>query len=684
MGALSDLGRIVSTGVKNVIEPVVSKVVAKTGQEELAASTVKTAKSALDQTHEVFMRAAAPGHALLGKLGLGDMAERMRQIDVDTHLSAGGRMKEIHEALTPFAKPGTLNYNLDDMAHIVDLIENPLEKPRSDAHSNAAELIQKHLDDIGTQAEEMELPMFSGATYESVKQRALQSGKTLEEAKRIAAKKAKRPFQKREGYWPRYFDEATVQGYMNGELHETTLQELLDRRLAQDRPEAKALLTRMLRAPGEFRGGVLQHSRDNLDLTGYDKDIIAVLNRYFMASEKRLRTAAEFGADDALALANISKIDNSNTSSRKAAMNVYKAWAGDSDVEYRDLARFTNTLHAVTMLSTSGIVQPTQLNNTAAIIGWGNTLKALAVAAKDWRKAKLDATNMGAILDNVHREFAPTEYKGISEAWSRLIGLDKLDRANRVISAVGGRMWAQNTVDRIAAAGAGEQQRMLQRWAPQFERMGIKLEEVLGRNAGGTPGARGVALLTNDELRQAGHYVANNSQFASGALDLPEFKNSTMGQFLYLFKSYALQQSQFVAEHVIKPARDHGDARPAMRYMAGLLGGGITLGSAVRFLKHRETPDDEKVRVLEDMALAGGFGMYFDAFRAMANGPQSVLNFVVGPTVSESAQVLGSDIPAIVEGAVKEGEPNFEPILKHMTGRVPLAGQWLKNTIYDD
>jgi hypothetical protein len=76
--------------------------------------------------------------------------------------------------------------------------------------------------------------------------------------------------------------------------------------------------------------------------------------------------------------------------------------------------------------------------------------------------------------------------------------------------------------------------------------------------------------------------------------------------------------------------------------------------------------------------------MYFDAFRAMANGPQSVLNFVAGPTISEGAQVLGSDIPAIIEGAVNESQPNFEPVLKHLTGRIPLAGQYLKNTIYDD
>lgn len=679
MGALQQIGNILTAGIKNVVEPAVAKVAKATNQEQLVQSTAETASSALDQAHEVLMRAAAPGRALLGKLGLGDMAEQMRKVDVDSHLSAGARLREVHEALTPFAvSPGKLQYNPDDMAHIVDLIENPMEKPRSQAHVDVAELIQRHLDEIGSAAEDLELPVFSGARYETVKRRALAKGATLEEAKRIAAKKARRPFQKTENYWPRYFDEATIQSYMGGEKHEVTLQELIDRRLAQDRPEAKALLTRMLRAPGEFRGGVLQHSRDNLNLTGYDKDIMSVLTRYFMASEKRLGTARAFGADDALAMGKISGISSNNVSSRKAAISVYKAWAGDADVDYRDLARFTNTIHAMTMLSTAGIVQPTQLTNTAAIIGWGRTLKAMSQVAKDWRKAKLDATSMGAVLDNIHRDFAPTEYKGLSEAWSRLIGLDGLDRVNRVVSAVGGKLWAQDTVDKIAKSSPEVQQAMLARWAPQFEKMGIKLEEVVER------AKTGMAVLTDDELRQAGYYVANNSQFASGALDLPEFRNTTAGQFLYLFKSYALQQANFVQEHILKPAQEFRDARPAMRYLGGLLGGGITLGSAVRILKNRETPDDEKVRVIEDMALAGGFGMYFDAFRAMANGPQSVLNFAVGPTGSEAAQFLGSDIPAIFEGVANEGAPNLEPLEKHLTGRIPLAGQWLKNTIYDD
>jgi hypothetical protein len=214
--------------------------------------------------------------------------------------------------------------------------------------------------------------------------------------------------------------------------------------------------------------------------------------------------------------------------------------------------------------------------------------------------------------------------------------------------------------------------------------MGINLDDVLTRGVDKAPGTRGRALLNEDELARAGLYVSNNSQFRSGVLDLPEFRNSTAGQFLYLFKSFALQQTDFINKHLITPYRDHNDIRPIMRYMAGLIGGGIAIGSVVRMLKGRETPEDQKIRVLEDMALAGGFGAYFDAFRAMANGPQSVFAYIAGPTASEAAQTLGSDLPALAEGVAREGTPDFEPMLKHFVSRLPLAGQYLRNTVFDD
>lgn len=660
MGLLNALGEAGKRAVTNTLEGT-SHPAARA-----AVSTLHTGTKAGAQLGDILDRSFIQGRELLRKYGAGELADLMDGTSRTATLRAGESVNQMHAALKPF-EVGSLKYNKDDLAHIVDVMEMAA-KPKTQKHQDAANALAGLMDAYGTDAEALELPMFSHAKYETLKTDLTKAGLSDQEAEHWAKKGASRKFMKRENYFPHYFDELTIQKYLaGGKTTAGAVDRILESGMAANRDEALVLLKRFLRAPAESRGGPLAYVRDGHDfLTDYDKDPVNVLTRYFHASARRIETARTFGRKDELAMKVINGL--SDAKAKKNVASLYKAFVGDTDPSYKDLARFTGTFHALTLLSTSGIMQPAQLMNTIAKYGWGNTLKGIGETAKDWRKAKLFAGHAGATFDNIHKDFMPGDFGGLSDTWTRIIGLQQLDKVNRVASAMTGRFWASEVVDRMAR-GVGSVAEH-ETWSRELQKMGINPQSVVG------------GKLTHDQERMAGLYAAQSTQFASDALDLPELRNTPQGRFLYLFKSFGFQQTYFVKNEIMAPA-ERGDYRPLLRFLSAASVAAPVVGETVRYLKHRETPDDVKLRVVEDLAMVGTTGMFFDAFRAMSGGPSSIFSWALGPTAGETAQLIGSDLYPAAEGLVKEGTPNFKPLVKHMTSRVPLAGPWLKETLDD-
>jgi len=692
MGLLGGLGESLGKSLSEAASEGIGRL-ARTGEHgENAAGAVLNfggqAREAFDGLATLWNKTATSSRSLLSKFvpELVDHPEiGMDRIDMRSKLAAGDAVDQVHQILEPFRLKGGLRnalsnrYDQNHMSTIVDIIENggivPNGVNATADHVNAANQLTELLGSYGDRAEKLGLSVFSAGgytrKYNSMMADLVGQGMPEEDAhvlaRQAATKAAKRPFQSLENYFPHYFDENTIQSYLaGGAKNEGKIQEIIDRGFARDRHEAQAFLTRMLRAPGEMRGGPLFNARDGLNLDGYDKDIVNVMTRYLLQSERQLQIAQAHGTDGQIATnAILGRVKG--TAYQKAALNIYKSWRGDVDPTFSGLARFTSTFHSLTLLSTAGIVQPAQLSNTAARIGWGNTLKAMASVAKDWRAAKLMAGRDGVLFDNIHNSLVPNTFGGISEKWGDLIGLNTLDRYDRVVSAVGGKMWANEQAKRLATASPQE----LARITNQFTRMGIDVGEVIGRGG----------QLTDDELRKAGLFTATNTQFASSVLDLPEMKQSPQGRFLYLFKSFALQQSRFIKDEVIKPAIQQGDYRPAIAFAAGNTAAAAILPDLIRKLKNREIPEDKREAALEDFGMVGGFGMFFDAFRAMSGGPDALFPWVLGPTAGEAARFIGADLPPIGAGIWNGEGPDFHPIVKHFASRVPGVGSWLNKAM---
>lgn len=433
-------------------------------------------------------------------------------------------------------------------------------------------------------------------------------------------------------------------------------QEELIRRIVggfeKDRAAAKAMIRQFVEMPSEIRTGSLQHSRSLLIPDEWRVwDVTEALPKYLMESSRRLEQARIFGSQDERAIDAIARLRVEGKDA-SAAARLYAAFADPKQREFSGLARLTNSFHVVSMLSTAGIIQPAQLANTISRVGYLNTLKGVtSLFSKHGREW---AGSTGATLTDLIHDIAPRD-GGISSKWTTIIGLQPLDRANRLASALAGKYHAMEIAKKYAANPK------IGRWANQLERMGINPNDVLRQ--GGN--------LTDDQLREAALGIANDTQFAGTVLDLPMLRNTPQGQFIYLFKSFALQQGRFVKDLVKKAAR--GEPGELIRYATALgtvgAGFGEVTAQVKSILSGRERPDEAEQRYLEALTYAGSLGIMTDMIRAMDRGPDAVAAFIGGPAFGEFTRTM-SEIPDAVRG-----EP--DKLMRHAISRVPIAGQAL-------
>lgn len=661
----------------------IQSAVQRAAEGPLAHSVERLGRGVVHDIGVVWDRAARAAREVLKDTPPGKiLATGMDEVREKSRMRAGLDEERVHTILHGFSK--------QDVEHISDVMEL-IDKPRTEKHRLAAERLSSILEEYSDDAMESDLRMYSGLAYQKSYDKYINSmvrdpatgavrKRSHDEASRLASKEAQRPFMPNEAYVPHYFTERSILSYMlPGPKREAALRTIMDQGWASDKQTAGRYLERMLRQPGEFRGGPLQHTRD-FALIGYEKNLRNTLPRYFASAAKRIETARKFGNKDQLAKKLIGEIGQHADSERAAlANNVYLAFADNVDPRGKALARATGMVHAITLLSTAGIVQPSQMVNTIARIGWTNTIKASAEVMRDWGRqlatghespSAAFARSSGALLDTFRADFTLDTIDDLTSVWSKVIGLEHLDRVNRVVAAVGGRVYANELANKVISGQASKG--AMKRAMKDLERLGIDPAMVIARGG-----------LTGDEIRQAGYRISTATQFATSPLDMPELRNTPAGRFMYLFKSFAFQQMNFIKNEIIREGA-RGNWAPAVRYSTALPIGAYVLGTTVRKLKGKEDPESDNVRIMENMALAGAFGMFFDMWRSMASGPSAIYSFVFGPTAGETAQILGSDIPAIVKGPMEGEEPNFNPLLKHMTRRIPGVGQAIVNRWWED
>ena len=481
-----------------------------------------------------------------------------------------------------------------------------------------------------------------------------------------------RGVQRIEDYAPLFYEDSAVsQVYTkHSPLNKAAVKWLRSTSRAANESEAQAILSKWRRYPYEFRTGNINYERNTLFQNlriPYEKDILRSSSRYIYAVRKRLEMAHRFGPDYrgvAPYYAGIAAESGRADQNLRIARKVFEA---ATDALPHDFPAFTKaalTANTLTMLSTAGVVQPAQLLNTAAVVGYRNMIKAIGAMTRKNGREWTDA--VGAHFQEVYQDVSGIGKDGVAGWWVRAIGLEQLDKVNRMVSALGGRFYAEDLAKRFVKS---EGQRGHAKLGELLSKLDIDPVAVLAQGG----------KLTEEQLGAAAFRVSTNTQFGSTVLDLPVFRNSSYGKLIYQFKPFALQQGEFLRKEVLSPMWQYarsggkrGSLGPLTRYAVGIGPVGGAIGETLRAIKGRPAPEDPIWKNLENMALAGSFGLWYDTFRAVGQGPGQFISFFAGPTAGELTNFVARDVPALAQG-----KP--EVIAEHAVRRIPLIGQTLAN-----
>lgn len=318
----------------------------------------------------------------------------------------------------------------------------------------------------------------------------------------------------------------------------------------------------------------------------------------------------------------------------------------------------------VTKLGLSAVSQGSQFLTGAVRTQMKDSFKNTIASFKD-PDAQMFALESGAILSNTVREAASTLFGGSSEGAQKflnLVGFTKMDMKARVFGALQGAGFAEFQADKLykafqAFSKTGVKSKELAMIEQRLLEIGIDPRDIIAQ------GGR----LTTDQKLLAANSVAMDVNFWGDSLSVPSFFRSPWGRVITQFKSFAYQQSHFIKKHVIDPWVKYGDAGPALRFALLVPLGGEAIADIKAILRNRPRTDQAAIRLLENIAQAGGFGLVADAYLQASRGMSSAASFALGPSITDVLSGAGAAAQA-TQGNLK---PAAETALRSAPGLIP-------------
>lgn len=336
-------------------------------------------------------------------------------------------------------------------------------------------------------------------------------------------------------------------------------------------------------------------------------------------------------------------------------------------------------LEVITKLALGAIAQPSQMMSGVVRTGWKGAFTNMIKTVANDPDALDFAMRSGAILRSVVRESEASLTGGETDFLKKVM-FTQLDMKSRVFGALQGASYAEHQGVKLAQLVRQLPEnpalrRQVERLEEKFVGLGLNPAAIVQR--GGT--------LTSDELLKAGQTVAMDVNFWGDSLSLPAFFRSPYGRFITMFKSFGLQQTKLVKDHVVKPALEwtrsggaRGDIGPLTRFALMMPLGGEIITDIKKMARARARTNKPIERVMEDVANAAGFGLAWDAFDATQYGMSGSLGFMGGPvagTLAKASTAVGSaargNPDKLVRFSIETGLPAAAALT--MPGILPIA-----------
>jgi hypothetical protein len=397
-------------------------------------------------------------------------------------------------------------------------------------------------------------------------------------------------------------------------------------------------------------------------------DPIVATEAYLGSVGRRVAYAKHFGPTGAVASEHIRKLAVAEGASVQLYDNLVQAVFGGSYgtvAEQAMAAAITNTQTA-TRMGLAVLPNMWQWINTPLLTGPNALLKGLVTRFNTGSPVN-QAAKASAIHDSMIRnfretfldpyfrtpmgKFADTVLIGTGFTWA--------ERWNRLWAFHAGSNYAMSTLPKaVEGRLRGKALDIARR---RFQGMGHNLDDLVhrARMFEGNSAQKSEALLMADDMhlmKNIGLGAVRQTQFLPDKTRLPTFWNSPAGRVAFQFKSFALNQTRLVRDHVVNEAAK-GNMGPLLYMTAAFPLGGEMASSVRQLIKEGELnrPGSPLARMVENTAAVGGFALAGDLYRAATWGPEQVGRFAIGPTAEDATYLISTivqrDFDRIVERA---------------------------------
>lgn len=175
-------------------------------------------------------------------------------------------------------------------------------------------------------------------------------------------------------------------------------------------------------------------------------------------------------------------------------------------------------------------------------------------------------------------------------------------------------------------------------------------------------------FLAPDDFVYAAQALVDKTQFSGRASELPAMASTPMGKIIFQFKTFAYQQTKFMAKELKRDAVSN-----PKRFMRSLLilgtvfpMTGEVLGDIRSLMTQEKRPTRAFDRYMSDLAGAGAWGLAFDFWNSAEHG--KTMEFFAGVTASDAVKYLEQVGVPLVKGEGGKAMRNFTKQALRQTG----------------
>jgi len=347
------------------------------------------------------------------------------------------------------------------------------------------------------------------------------------------------------------------------------------------------------------------------------------------------------------------------------------------------LASKLRTYQIVTKLGTGAITNLGQSISTTLRTDIPSTTRAVvqALSPKNKAEAKHFTSLTGEILNSSKQRFvelAGGEAGTLSHKFLEKTKFIASEEFNRIVATNAGRIYTEKLLQQLTNNPNNKAA------IRELKALGVDVDKLI---KGG---------LKDSDIISAGKQVSQDTQFDTGAQDLPYFWSSPWGKVVTQFKSFSFKQTQFIAQHFKRVTGEmkKGNLKPLINSLIVIFGVAPIVGEILKdiksVLKNKKRSDMGWERYFNNLFAVASLGLLEDVGTLATGkyGASGTIGVVGGPTSSDAYKLLQAGQSLTRDrksySGVEEVKARIKPLLKYGIKQIPVVGPAAESSLFSN